>query len=187
MDHHVYAINAQNGNLIWDEDLGAAVLDTPTETEDLIIVGTFSNQLVALDKARGAVVWSFDTEAWVWGNPLVLDGTAYFGDIDGNVYFVSVESGRESKNPVDLESAITSSPVASEELIYFATESGTLFARTPSDFGPGWKEDLGGGLFVKPIIQDERIFFSVNSEEYQLLALETDTDDTIWEFTPTEE
>jgi outer membrane protein assembly factor BamB len=187
MDHHVYAINAQNGNLIWDEDLGAAVLDTPTETEDMILVGTFGNQLVALDKARGAVVWSFDTEAWVWGNPLVIDGTAYFGDVDGNIFLVDTNSGREARASVKVDGAITSSPVASEELIYFATETGTLFARTASDFKFVWEESLGGGLFVEPILQNGSMFLSVISEESPLLAINAETNNEIWPFTPAEE
>lgn len=184
MDHHVYAINAQNGTQIWEEDVGAAILDTPTEIEDTLLVGTFGNQLIALDKTRGTKKWSFDTEAWVWGNPLVIEDTAYFGDVDGNIYFVNINSGRELMAPEKVDGAITSSPVASEELIYFATEAGTLYARTASNFKPEWAEPIGGGLFVEPIIQNGSIFLSVISEESPLLAIQADTSNTIWPFTP---
>jgi outer membrane protein assembly factor BamB len=187
MDHHVYAIDAQTGRVIWEEDLGAAVLDTPTETENSLLVGTFGNQMVALDKNRGAQIWSFDTEAWVWGNPLVLDGNAYFGDVDGNIYIVDVNSGREVRDSVKLDGAVTASPVASEELIYFATETGTIYARTPSDFSPEWKEEVGGGIFVDPILWNDSLFLSVISEESPLLAIRADTSTTKWPFTPAEE
>jgi outer membrane protein assembly factor BamB len=187
MDHHVYAINARNGNLIWKEDLSAAIIDTPSETEDLIIVGTFGNQLVALDKARGGVEWSFDTEAWVWGNPLVIDGSAYFGDVDGNIYIVNTNSGREARSSIKVDGAITSSPVASEELIYFATETGKLIARTASDFIPEWEKSIEGGLFVEPILWNDSMFLSVISEESPLLAINADSSSTTWPFTPAEE
>jgi outer membrane protein assembly factor BamB len=187
MDHHLYAINAQNGNLIWEEDLGAALLDTPTETENSLLVGTFGNQLLALDKARGAQIWSFDTEAWVYGNPLVLDEVAYFGDVDGNIYFVNVNSGREVRDSVKLDGAVTASPVASEELIYFATEAGTIYARTPADFSPEWEEEVGGGVFVEPILWNDSLFLSVISEETPLLSIRADTSATKWPFLPAEE
>lgn len=187
MDHHVYALNAQNGNLLWQEDLGAAIVDTPTETDTSLLVGTFGNQLIALDKARGTMIWAFDAQAWIWGNPLVVDGIAYFGDVEGNVYFVDVDRGVEVKNPVQLDGTITASPVASEELIYFVTDAGTVYARTPSNFNPEWEETFDGGVFVEPVLRNNTVFLSAISEETPLLAIQADTSTTKWLFTPAEE
>lgn len=187
MDHHVYAINQQNGTLVWEEDLGAAVLDTPAETDDMILVGTFGNQLVALDKDRGTVIWSFDTEAWVYGNPLVLDGVAYFGDVDGNMYSVNVSSGRQVRNPWKADGAITASPVAMDDLLYFTTETGTLYARTGSSLTPNWEESLGGGLFSDPVILNGNIFMSVISEDAPLQVLNAESSAKIWSFLPPSE
>ena len=121
------------------------------------------------------------------GNPLVLDGTATFGDVDGNVYFVDINRGVEVKDPVQLDGAITTSPVASEQFIYFVTEAGTLYARNPSTFNREWEETYGGGIFVKPILWNDSMFLSVISEESPLLSLRADTSTTKWPFTPAEE
>ena len=186
MDHHVYAITPQ-GELIWEADLGAAVLDTPTESDDMILVGTFGNQLVALDKNRGTVIWSFDTEAWVYGNPLVLDGVAYFGDVDGNLYSIDVNSGRQVRNPWKADGAITASPVAMDDLFYFTTETGTLYARTGSSFAPNWEQSLSGGLYSDPVILNGNIFISVISDDAPLQVLSAESSSKIWSFLPPSE
>ncbi len=187
MDHHVYAINPENGNLIWEADLGAAVLDTPAETDDMILVGTFGNRLVALDKDRGTVIWFFDTEAWVYGNPLVLDGVAYFGDVDGNMYSLNINSGREVRASEKLDGGIIASPVATDDRIFFLTEAGTLYARKSADFTQDGKPSLRGGLFIDPVIQNGIIYISVISEDEPLQALNADTSVQIWPFKPADE
>lgn len=187
MDHHVYALNAQDLTLIWEVDLSSAVLDTPTETENLLLVGTFGNELVALDKSNGSVEWRFDTEAWVWGNPLVIGENAYFGDLNGNIYVLEVDSGREAWESEKLDGAVTSTPVTSGELVYFATEAGTLYARNIADFTPEWEETLDGGLFVAPLVDENTLILSVISQEAPLVVLEADTNRKSWEWTPEEE
>lgn len=187
MDHHVYAFNAQDHTLIWEEDLSSAVLDTPTETENLLLVGTFGNELVALDKARGGVEWKFETEAWVWGNPLVIEDHAYFGDLNGNIYVLDIHSGREVWDSERLDGAVTSTPVTSGELVYFTTETGTLYARAISDFTPEWEETLDGGLYVTPLVDENTLILSVISQDSPLVILEADTNRTSWEWAPEEE
>ncbi len=187
MDHNLYALNPENGSVIWSEDLGAAILDTPTETDDLVLVGTFGNQLVAIDKARGGISWTFDTGSWVWGNPLVIEDIAYFGDVAGNLYSVNINSGRPVRDSWQADGPITASPVAAGELIYFVTETGTLYARTSSSFSPNWVEELGGALYSEPIVKDGTIFISVISQDVPLQALRADSSARIWTFTPAED
>ncbi len=187
MDHNLYALNPENGRVIWSDDLGAAILDTPTEADDLLLVGTFGNQLVALNKARGGISWTFDTEAWVWGNPLVIEGIAYFGDVAGNLYSVDISNGRSVRDSWQANGAITASPVAAGELIYFVTETGTLYARTASSFSADWVEELDGALYSEPVVKDDTIFISVISDDAPLQALRADSSAKIWTFTPAED
>jgi outer membrane protein assembly factor BamB len=187
MDHHVYALDATDGSLIWKADLGAAVLDTPSETEDLLLVGTFGNELVALDKSRGGVEWRFETGAWVWGNPLVIGDNAYFGDLDGNIYVLDVRSGREVWDADKLDGAVASTPATSGELVYFATGTGSLFARTISDFTPEWEESLDGGLYISPLVEENTLILSVISQDAPLVVLEADTSRKSWAWAPAEE
>ena len=55
MDHKVYAIDAKSGVQIWStEDLGGSIVGTPSISEDMVLyVGTFANEMVALDAVQG--------------------------------------------------------------------------------------------------------------------------------------
>ena len=57
MDHHVYAVDAITGDLLWkSDDLGGAIVGTPAfDHGDTVIVGTFGSEVIALDAETGQV------------------------------------------------------------------------------------------------------------------------------------
>ncbi|MGD8554479.1 MAG: PQQ-binding-like beta-propeller repeat protein [Anaerolineales bacterium] len=126
LDHHVYALDLQNdGHVIgMSEDLEGAIADTPTPAGDLLLVGTFNSQLVALDAADLSLRWSIDTTGWVWGSPEIDQSIAYFGDVMGQVYAINLETGQALNWDPGPLATITASPVVREDRIYIATSGG---------------------------------------------------------------
>ena len=47
---------------------------------------TVAGYLHAIDLVKGKEKWRFKTGGQVWSSPAVVDGTAYFGCLDGFVY-----------------------------------------------------------------------------------------------------
>ncbi|MGD2253363.1 MAG: PQQ-binding-like beta-propeller repeat protein [Anaerolineales bacterium] len=126
LDHHVYALDLQNNGQVkgMSEDLEGAIADTPTLAGDLLLVGTFNNQMVALDAADLSLQWSIETTGWVWGSPEVDQNIAYFGDVTGQVYAVNLETGQTLNWDPGPLATITASPVVREDRIYIATSAG---------------------------------------------------------------
>ena len=76
MDHHVYAVDAETGDLLWkSEDLNGAIVGKPAfDHNDTVIVGTFGSEVIALNAENGRVSWRFATEGWVWSGAIDAPG-----------------------------------------------------------------------------------------------------------------
>ncbi len=54
-DHHVYAIAANTGHIRWKADVGGVTMTTPVYDQDLVVVGTGTNQV--LRDTPSSVLW----------------------------------------------------------------------------------------------------------------------------------
>lgn len=89
LDHHLYALDPNNLTTVkWEIDVGGAVGATPLLNNGILYVGTFNNELVAIDTATQKKIGAFKTQGWVWATPLLYDNVLYFGDMAGNIYAV---------------------------------------------------------------------------------------------------
>ncbi len=95
LDHYVYALAADSGDLLWKTELPGAIAGTPVLSEDgsQLYVGNFDYHLYALDPATGDQLWQAEAANWVWGEPVQVGNLLYFGDLDGFLYAVQAESG----------------------------------------------------------------------------------------------
>lgn len=105
-----YILEAATGKAVVTHKLGfnADVTSTPLVTDKLIIFGTVSRGLVALDRATLREKWCFATDnalvftspysrseaATIETSPVLAGNTVYVGASDGNLYGIDAESGR---------------------------------------------------------------------------------------------
>jgi len=128
MDHHVYALNAEDGSLLWQSDtMNGAIVGPPAlSEEDILYVSSFSAKLSALDAADGSpVVAPFIADDWIWSSPVLIDGQLIFGDQTGNLYWLKVDDLSLDKK-IDGEDPIISTPLVLTETIYVTTSGGSL-------------------------------------------------------------
>ncbi len=85
---------AANGRVLWSYDTTAPVRSRPFVTNDLVIVGSESGEVVALSLS-GARKWSYRTRRGVISSPYVdmKEGICYVGSADGYMYAVDVDNG----------------------------------------------------------------------------------------------
>lgn len=95
----VYALNAENGDLIWDFPIGDEICSSAAVIDNQLYIGAgFMGDLPgdgmwAFDARTGEVLWYFDTENKPAGSPAVAHDKVYFGANDGYVYALSAENG----------------------------------------------------------------------------------------------
>ncbi len=172
MDHKVYAFEIDSGNLMWSSpDLGGALVGTPAISEDKVVyVGTFANELVALDAATGRELWRFATPDWVWAGPAIGSDTLYFGDISGSFYALNPETG-EVLWQIQPDGAIVGKPLVTEDGIYFTTEGGSLVSVTPEG-AIRWNQALETSLHAGPVAAGDSILIATSNPENLLIAVD---------------
>jgi len=95
--------------------------------DGLLFVSDLSGFLYCLDAQTGEHHWTYDTFAAIWGSPFVADGKVYIGDEDGDVAVLKADKKMELIHEVNMGSAVYSTPVAKNGVIYISSRT-TLFA-----------------------------------------------------------
>lgn len=181
MDHKMYAVDVTTGKEVWSADLGGAVTASPALTSDgTLLVGTLSNELLALDAASGKVLWRFATQAAVWATPITSDGSVYFGDLSGSVYAIDSAKGTQIWKADQIGKSIDASGVLTPNGMIFVSEDGNVAA-----FGfKGerlWTKTVKGQLYTAPVLSGERVIVAVTSGENLMVAFDLSGNEQ-WQF-----
>jgi outer membrane protein assembly factor BamB len=65
------ALDAKNGNILWEVDVPSGVLASATVVNDLVITGTLDGRLRAYSTSDGSLVWSIQTSAGLNAGPAI--------------------------------------------------------------------------------------------------------------------
>ena len=171
MDHHLYALDAESGNLRWkSEDLGGPIVSPPAISESgLILVSTFNNEVIALDESSQEVEWRFTTGDWAWASPIVDGEQVYVSDISGTFYALELATG-EILWQIQPGGGIYDAPLVLDELIYFSTDTSSLVV-VNQDGVVQRDQPIDGKLFASPISGGEKLLLAPSESEYYLIAL----------------
>jgi outer membrane protein assembly factor BamB len=186
MDHHIYEIDRETGEAIWkSEDLGGAIVGTPVLQNNSLYVGSFGQEMLAIDAGTGKVTWRYPTAGWVWSGP-VLDGEAlYFGDLAGGMYALKASTGEEIWKiapPVDQKAAIPGQPLVKDGSVYFTSENGVLYTVDAAS-GNSRKQELGGKLYTGPQSAGNLKLIPSVGTDALLIALD-ENNNQVWAFQP---
>ena len=171
MDHHVYAVNAITGELIWkSEDLGGAIVGTPAFDQDnTVIVGTFGSEIIALNAASGKEMWSFSTQGWVWSGGILHQDIFFTGDLEGYIYGIDTATGEQIWR-IQPGGAIIGSPILIGDQLVFTSETDTVFF-IGLDGEVDESRTVAGQLYASPYAAGDLILIAPISADTLLVAL----------------
>ena len=102
-------------------------ISTVAISDGLLYTADLSGFVYCLDAQTGEHYWTHDTFAAIWGSPFVADGKVYIGDEDGDIDVLKVGKKLEVLHETNLGSAVYTTPVARDGVLYIASRN-TLFA-----------------------------------------------------------
>ncbi|BDC51278.1 hypothetical protein F183_A35940 [Bryobacterales bacterium F-183] len=126
---HLYAIDAtKRGDItksgqIWHYDKIRRSISTGAIHDGILYYADFSGFLHALDIKTGQAYWTHDMLAAIWGSPMVINGSVYLGDEDGDV--AVLKAGKEKKllGEYNMGSSVYSTPVPANGVLFIANRN----------------------------------------------------------------
>jgi outer membrane protein assembly factor BamB len=192
MDHHLYCLDAESGELIWDQELGGAMAAKPIIEDGVLYIGAFDGRLYALDSSTGEPEQGFEFRAgnWIWSEALMSGGQLYVTALDGFLYALDPATG-EKLSPYPYDSgglsggrdAIRAAPVEVGDATVIATQSGRVAALNTAS--PRWSWPGGAPeaeIYTTPVVSGDRVLVILQNGQVQ--ALDAASGAVGWSFLP---
>ncbi len=132
----VYAIEPEDGHVVWQTKLDGNVWTSPAVSADLVFVGHSGGEVVALNAVTGRPAWRFRTEEVVRASVIVVGRFVVVGTMGGKLFCLDAASGA-LVDQRQLRGAIAQAPVTDGERVYVATQKGRIvcFGNSPQELG----------------------------------------------------
>jgi serine/threonine protein kinase len=149
---------------LWSFSCEDEIRGTPNCYKGVVYVGSYDNNLYALDAASGKFVWKFPTDGGLAGQPMVDDNAIYVGSEDQKLYAVSPRTGK-SMWTYTTDGPIRSSPRMADDFIITGSDDGYLHAVVPKSNQRLWAVDAGAAIRSTPFISRDYLYFGSESGE----------------------
>ena len=135
-DGHVYAVNAESGEVRWKFNTTKPVRATPTVADGVVYIGSWNGFFYAIDAASGELKWMY--QASTVGNPdyfvrpiqtkaLITDGLVICASRKASVFALDIETGElKWEHRYGASMWVESSPVLQDGILYIGS-SGSKF------------------------------------------------------------
>jgi serine/threonine protein kinase len=154
---------------LWSFKCEDEIRGTPAIAQGVLYVGSYDNNLYALNAADGNFQWKYPTDGGVVTRPLIADGNVFFGSEDRRLHVVGVRSGKVAWTYYT-NGPVHSSPQIAEGHIFFGSDDMDLHAVNITTGRMAWRFESPGAIRSTPFIQNELVYFG--SESGDLYAVD---------------
>jgi len=202
-DGKCYALNEQDGSIVWDIRLEEPQLNSRKQFstleihDDCIFTGSTQSRLYCLSRLDGRIMWQSETPDWIRSKPVVIDDQVIAAGLNGSLVSFDLQGKllwkkKITTHPIlaDLTCKNNHLFVSDGNLGFFCIDSqGTiLWERTllesfiDKNGCKIYSDTLSGGTYYqsKPTAVDGRVFFGTHAG--LLYAVDSDTGREIWKF-----
>ncbi|MBZ0332559.1 PQQ-binding-like beta-propeller repeat protein [Halomonas sp. ANAO-440] len=177
-DGGVYAVNQDDGSLLWEKNLGGQPSFQITMNEDVLLVGRlFSEEddgsyLMAIDPESGEERWKFETDDRSgMDSPTIYNDMVFLASMSNYIFSLDLATGEEVwRHPI---SGGDRQPLVSNGVLYFQDVSQVIYAISPEDGGVQWSYTPPTDKhwhFSTPVIESCYIYALINGDEGSAVA-----------------
>ncbi len=184
IEHKVLAVNFETGTVDWSVDLGASIAGGVNLVDGKLVVGTFTNNIIALDPQTGNKLWETATDGWVWQAPVVDGETLYATDLGGELRAVTLADGAPVWS-TSMGFAIQAGPAVLGDKVFAGTSKGIARAYSAANGAQVWEQTIEGGIYGSLRLAGGKLLVVVSGSKYQLAALNPENGSILWTFNET--
>lgn len=186
-DNHLYALDAESGELHWEFATEHSVWAQPVYSEGFVYVASLDNNVYALDPENGELKWQVTLGGSVAGHPVLSDGVLYVPSFDRQLHALDAESGDEIW-AADAENWIWGSPALGNGSIYFGDIDGNIYAVSAETGEQQWQSVAGGAIQSALLYADGVLYVTSGDTEGdqderrgELMALDAERGEMLWQ------
>lgn len=159
---------------IWSFKVEDAVRSTPVIYNNVVYVGSYDNNLWAIDAKEGSLIWKFPTGGGIGSSPYYDSGTIYIGSTDQNMYAIDVRS-QQKKWHFKTNDRIYTTPRVDSGVVFFGSDDGNFYAIKPISSNKArelWAYNVEAPIRSSPAIENGYIFFGTDAGDCFALDME---------------
>ena len=185
-DNHIIALDATNGTLIWDFEVGNSVWGQPAYKDGTIYVAVLDKKVYAIDAASGEPVWNQPAtlDGALASRPVVDSDLVYVTSFDGQLHALSMSSGELVWSAAG-QDWIWGAPVLVDGVVYFVDVQGNVYAIDGETGEEIWSQNLGLQVDTGPVVVNDKIYIasqgSPGTEQGMLTALDIVDGHQLWQ------
>ena len=128
VDHFMYAVDRETGQLQWSVDLGGSIASTPLLANNRLYVGSFNKSFFKIS-LEGEILSEYATQNWVWGTPAIDEnGIIYVADLSGFVHALDSENNLRVRWSKEIaERGIRAGPLLYGDRVIVASRDGKVY------------------------------------------------------------
>ena len=150
---------------LWSFKTEDEIRGTPTIFQGLLLIGSYDNNLYALNAADGKFQWKYPTDGGIVSRPAVLEGNVYFGSEDKRLHVVSIRSGKVVWTYYT-NGPIRSSPRIAEGHIFIGSDDNNLHAVNLNTGRQAWHFETADPIRSTPFVLNELVYAGCESGDY---------------------
>ena len=166
-DEHLRVINIDTGKEEIDMHMATYLIASPAVVNEILYVGTYASEVVAIDWQAKKKVWTFkdeDREFPYHSCAAVTADRIIVGGRDKRLHCLDRKTGKqiwfkETKGKVD------SSPVVVGNRVFVGSEDGNLFEFNIADGKELWKFNAGKSISASPAVAEGRLVIGSESSD----------------------
>lgn len=187
----VYAVDPESGVARWsypaEPQRGQTFYAEPAVADDMIVVGDYDSNLIALNPETGQPIWTFESDGSRFiGSAVISDGLVYAGSADGVLHALDRATG-EQVWTFRARQDIWARPLIVDDIVYVPSLDKHLYALDARTGELQWQfpesddnlEPPMGAIVSAPTYYDGLLIFgSFNNRVY---AIDAETREIVWQ------
>jgi len=153
---------------LWSFACEDEIRGTPLAAQGALYIGSYDNNLYALNAADGKFRWKYATDGGLPGRPAFYNDLLYVGSEDSRLHAISARTGRVAWTYY-ADRPFRSSPCLAEGHIFIGSDDGYLHAINAQTGRRAWRTEVNGPVRSTPCVAEERVFFGCESGDFYCL------------------
>ncbi|MDD5371402.1 MAG: serine/threonine-protein kinase [Anaerolineaceae bacterium] len=150
---------------LWTFECEDEIRGTPTCENNMVFLGSYDNNLYALNATNGDFFWKYATEGGIVGKPAYHDSTVFVGSEDHRLHAVSTRSGKVVWTYYT-EGPVRGSPRIAEGHIFVGSDDYFLHAVNLVSSRRVWRAETPGPVRSTPCVSGDYVYFGSESGDF---------------------